>query len=212
MIRKNKTDKIALLYMISIVISNIFYGILNRDNGRVYSVMIELDRAIPFLEIFIIPYIIWYPFIFIGLWYLCFKDRKKYYDTLINVNIALIISYIIFYFFQTTVLRPELVGDNILTKLVLLIYKHDNPYNCFPSVHVITTYIVMRSINTAKSNKSTKMIANVVGSFIILSTVFVKQHVVMDILGAILLSEIVIIIVKVIMERKIVLSESIGIK
>ncbi|QGU94828.1 hypothetical protein GOM49_06705 [Clostridium bovifaecis] len=134
---------------------------------------------------FILPYI--YGFALI---YLRFKDKGIYYRTLISLNIGLISCYLIFYFFQTTVARPTLVGTDIFTDLVNIIYNHDRPYNCFPSVHVITTYIVMRGINIVSKKKLILLSSNIIGALII-STQFVKQHVILDLIAAILLGELI---------------------
>ncbi|KYH28972.1 MULTISPECIES: phosphatase PAP2 family protein [Clostridium] len=187
---KNAMGKLLpLMWMISIPISNIFYRILNNSSRGVYTLAMNIDEKIPFIKEFIVPYIIWYPFIFIALIYLCIKDRKVYYRTLISLNIGLIICYLIFYFFQTTVVRPRIEDVDIFTKLVSIIYNHDRPYNCFPSVHVITTYIVMRGVNMVARREIMLFSFNIIGILIILSTQFVKQHVILDLIAAIILGE-----------------------
>ncbi|MEA4827405.1 MAG: phosphatase PAP2 family protein [Clostridium sp.] len=184
-----KNNIVPLLFMLTIPISNIFYRILNNSSRGVYSLILDVDTKVPFIKEFIIPYIIWYPFIFIFLIYICLKNKEVYYRTLISINVGLIICYVIFYFFQTTVVRPELIETDIFTNIVRVIYSHDNPYNCFPSVHVITTYIVMHGINTVSKNKRILISSNVIGILIILSTQFVKQHVILDLIFAVVLGE-----------------------
>lgn len=179
----------SLLWISTLLFSNIFYGLLNNSNRGFNSLMLDIDRSTPFIKEFIIPYIIWYPFILIFLVYICLKDKTTYYKTLISLNIGLIICYIIFYFFQTTVLRPELIGSDVFIKLVKFIYAHDEPYNCFPSVHVITTYTVMKGVNFASKEKPILMLSNVIGILIILSTIFVKQHVILDVIASIVLGD-----------------------
>ncbi|MCY6369126.1 phosphatase PAP2 family protein [Clostridium ganghwense] len=195
--KKLKDNIIPLSLMISIPILNIFYGILNNDSRGVYSLMTSIDRVIPFTKSFIIPYIIWYPFIFLIMVYLCIKDIKAYYKTLLCLNIGFIVSYIIFYFFQTAVSRPVLGESDILIKLVGIIYKTDNPYNCFPSLHVLTTYFVMKGISEVEKNKKITLPVNIIGILIILSTLFIKQHVVLDVIFAIVLGEIIVRVVSV---------------
>ncbi|KOA21510.1 PAP2 superfamily protein [Clostridium homopropionicum DSM 5847] len=187
--KKLKETYIPLLFMLTIPISNIFYKILNTSERGVYSLSTEFDSKIPFIKEFIIPYIIWYPFIFIFMIYICFKDKKAYYRTLISLNLGLIICYVIFYFYQTTVIRPEVAGNDIFSSIVKIIYNNDNPYNCFPSVHVITTFIVMKGVQIATDNKLILKLVNIIGILIIISTQFVKQHVILDLLSGIILGE-----------------------
>lgn len=189
--KKTMGKLVPLIWMMSIPISNIFYRLLNNSSRGAYSLILDIDKKVPFIKEFILPYIIWYPFIFLALIYLRFKDKGIYYRTLISLNIGLISCYLIFYFFQTTVARPTLVGTDIFTDLVNIIYNHDRPYNCFPSVHVITTYIVMRGINIVSKKKLILLSSNIIGALIILSTQFVKQHVILDLIAAILLGELI---------------------
>ena len=189
--KKLKQNLIPLSFMISIVISNIFYKLLNNGDGNINSLVTNVDQTIPFLKIFILPYITWYGYITIGLIYLCMKNRKTYYTSLISLNIGLIVCYIIYAIFQTTVPRPIVTDSDILSKLVNMIYKHDNPFNCFPSMHVTTTYILMKGINDTENNIITSFIFNIIGILIIISTQFVKQHVVLDLIFAMLLCEVI---------------------
>lgn len=189
--KKLKESFIPLSFMISIAVSNIFYKILNNGDGNVNSLVTNVDQTIPFLKVFIVPYITWYGYIAVGLVYLCMKKRKTYYTSLISLNIGLIICYIIYATFQTTVPRPVITGSDIFSNLVNMIYKHDNPYNCFPSMHVTTTYILMKGINNTENNIITRFIFNIIGILIIVSTQFVKQHVVLDLIFALLLCEVI---------------------
>lgn len=189
--KKLKENLIPLSFMISIVISNIFYKLLNNGDGNVNSLVTNVDQTIPFLKVFILPYITWYGYIAVGLVYLCMKKRKTYYTSLISLNIGLIVCYIIYATFQTTVPRPVITGSDILSKLVNMIYKHDNPYNCFPSMHVTTTYILMKGINDTENNIIVSFVFNIIGILIIVSTQFVKQHVVLDLIFAMLLCEVI---------------------
>ncbi|WP_374048183.1 phosphatase PAP2 family protein [Clostridium sp. MB40-C1] len=178
--------------MISIPILNIFYGLLNSENRGVYSLVCSIDKATPFLKVFVLPYLIWYPFIFLIMVYICLKNKKVYYKILFCLDIGFIISYIIFYFFQTTVQRPCLVDQDIMTKLVGIVYSNDKPFNCFPSLHVLTTYFVMKGIGKVESSKKITIPVNIVGILIILSTLFIKQHVIMDVIFAIVLGGIIL--------------------
>ena len=189
--KKLRNNLIALSFMASIIVSNIFYKLLNNGDGNINSLVTNVDKTIPFLKIFILPYITWYGYITIGLIYLCVKNRKTYYTSLISLNIGLAICYIIYAFFQTTVPRPIVTDSDILSKLVTMIYKHDNPFNCFPSMHVTTTYILMKGINDTENNKFISFLFNIIGILIIISTQFVKQHVVLDLIFAMLLCEVI---------------------
>lgn len=164
------------------------YQLLNERAQKGVDISTPIDHAIPFLPIFIIPYILWYGYIFYYLVYFCFKDTTIYLKTLILIVVAEFICYIIFFFFQTTVPRPTLVGNNLLTNLVQWIYTNDRPFNCFPSIHVLTTFAIMlASLLIKNKHLLNRLCIHITGGFIIISTLFVKQHVISDMMGSMFL-------------------------
>ncbi|WDU83138.1 phosphatase PAP2 family protein [Caloramator sp. Dgby_cultured_2] len=92
-------------------------------------------------------------------------------------------------FFPTTVPRPLLKGDDIFIKAVNFIYKRDNPYNCFPSIHVLDSFLAAVYINREENiSYKLKITSSVISFSIILSTLFIKQHYVYDALSAMVLA------------------------
>lgn len=198
---KLKQNLIPLSLMLIIPIVNIVYPLLNNNNRGVSTIITKIDTMVPFIKAFSVPYMAWYPFVILYLVYLCFNDRKTYYKSLISLILSLIVCYIIFFFFQTTVPRPQVQGNDLFSKIVMFIYKTDKPFNAFPSIHVITTYIVMRGIYSSKVRDSINMtVVIIVGMLIIFSTQFIKQHVILDLTFAILLGEVIYNIVDYSME------------
>ncbi|MGG1675518.1 phosphatase PAP2 family protein [Neobacillus sp. NRS-1170] len=174
-----------LLFMLVIPLLAKIYQLLNLRAQKGVDLSTPIDHAIPFLSIFIIPYILWYGYIFFYLVYFCFKDTKVYLKTLILIVVAEIICFIIYFFFQTTVPRPNLEGNDLLTSMVQWIYKKDRPYNCFPSIHVLTTFAVMlASLHIKNKHMINNLCIHVTGGLIIISTLFVKQHVIFDMIGS----------------------------
>lgn len=182
----------ALSLMLIIPSMHNIYEILNNGKRGAYSLVTDFDKATPFLKIFILPYVSWYFFIFLTLAYLCLKDRQIYYKTLLTYIGGLMVCYLTYYFFQTTVPRPELVGNDLLTKMVSLIYAADEPFNAFPSIHAFSSYIMIKAINYSSiRNRVNSFVIKGVAISIILSTLFVKQHVVLDVFAAALLGEVI---------------------
>jgi membrane-associated phospholipid phosphatase len=153
--------------------------------------MTDMDRGIPFLKIFIIPYVVWYLFILCTFVYFCLKDRETYYKTLLSLDLGLLICYGVYFFYQTTVPRPSLVGEDILTRMVAWVYATDQPFNCFPSIHSLTSYLMFKGIrHSSIRNKRNQLVISSIAFTIILSTLFVKQHAVLDAIAAIFLGEV----------------------
>lgn len=179
-----------LLWLLAIPVLNIFYILFNHGSAKVYGLMTDLDRLIPFVPAFVIPYLLWYPFIYAVLIILFARDRKIYYRTLAILCTGLILCYLIYNVFQTGIERPSVDSAGLLNWLVSMVYANDPPYNCFPSIHVLTCHIVLKAAYQSNLSQKVKTTIFVFSWTIILSTLFIKQHFILDIPGAILLSEI----------------------
>ena len=167
----------------------LIYKILNNNPREAVILSTDIDDKIPFLPIFILPYIIWYAFILGYLIYFWYKDTRVYLKTLTMIVIGELVCFVIYFFFQTTVPRPGLVGDGILIELVGMIYSHDQPFNAFPSIHVLTTFaIILGNINISNKHIIHSIFVPVMGSLIIISTLFVKQHYILDMFASMFLT------------------------
>lgn len=186
--KKWKTNILPFLVLLLVPLVNGIYGFLNNGNGAVYSLVTDLDRAVPFLKVFVIPYMLWYPFLYGSLIFLCIKDRTKYYGATVSIVIGMLVSYLIYHIFQTTVPRPQISGSGFLNGALAFIYGNDQPFNCFPSIHVLTSFVIIKSTRDSKNiNMGTKIFMTVLGIMIILSTQFIKQHVILDLVAALFL-------------------------
>jgi membrane-associated phospholipid phosphatase len=191
-----------LCFMIIIpLVSTIHIFILNnyRPGTREYKIFI--DDWIPFVKYFAVPYQFMVLFITIVLIYFAIVDYRYYFKLLATVLIATGICYIIFYFFPSTVNRPVdsngnliRVGGDFFLDMVQNIRDNDKPYDCFPSIHVISCYLPMLFV--LKHNKSMLMniFAFISGVSITLSTMFLKQHYFMDAFVSIIMGTILFLI------------------
>lgn len=177
------------IFALSIPFLSIIYFVLDKPRGIVHVLSTSVDNCIHFNKYFIIPYILWYAYVGLTLIYFMVADPQKYWRLLICMVIGVSACYTTFYFFQTTVPRPILSGNDIFTKLVKIIYSTDLPYNCFPSIHVLHTVFVTTYINGKDElNKGLKFFCNMLAVSIILSTMFLKQHFFMDVIGGAVLA------------------------
>jgi hypothetical protein len=179
---------LRILFMLSIPLISIIHVILNRERGTVNIIKTFLDDKIPFNKFFVIPYIYWFGFVFIILLYFAVVDSNNYYRLLASILSGMLICFAIYYFFPTTVPRPDIVGNDSLSNLVRFIYSKDNPYNCFPSIHVLNAMLV--TLFFCKYYKGIILKGIVISSCVLinLSTLFIKQHYTPDVLASLLLS------------------------
>ncbi|MBW5447488.1 phosphatase PAP2 family protein [Cohnella sp. CFH 77786] len=188
-----------LAFMLIFPFLGMMYKWTNRANQDVYSLVTAFDRATPFIKYFALPYAVWIFYIYVCLVYFFKKDVSVYYKGLVTYTVCALTCYVIYAVFQTTVPRPVLVGNDPFTWLMRYIYDRDQPFNCFPSIHCFSSYMVMRLVWTSSfRNKWNVALITGMSSLIIVSTLFVKQHVALDVLSGILLVEFVLAIMLVI--------------
>ncbi|WP_042350465.1 phosphatase PAP2 family protein [Bacillus massiliigorillae] len=185
----NITSFHPLYYIFLLVLISPIYSMLNQSTAGAVDVTIGLDAHIPFLKEWVVPYLLWYPFIYGMLIYLCFAERKLYYEALSSILIGKMISFIIYFFWQSTVPRPEVVGNDFFAHVMRFVYSADQPVNCLPSIHVLTTFVIMMVVfQCKKQHKLMYSIVTIFGSLIILSTLFTKQHAILDATAGMLLA------------------------
>ncbi|MDD2409937.1 MAG: phosphatase PAP2 family protein [Bacilli bacterium] len=171
--------------------SAFFYFFVKLFEGEPTLIGSSLDNYIPFLPILIYIYNIWYPFNILSLYFI-FKDNVNIYiKTIISLVFCFIISNSIFIIYPTTVNRPVINSYNNLTEFITYItFKIDTPATrCFPSNHCILCFIIIFSVLAIKNmTKWKKRIIVTTNILIVLSTLFVKQHVVYDIIGSLVIT------------------------
>ncbi len=168
------------------------YVLINHAHPLSRTLISDLDGIIPFNKYFIIPYMIWMPFLYLTLIYFYFKDRKLYFQTLLAYTISVLICYGIYLTFQTTVPRMELQGTDLISRMVMFVYRNDAPYNCFPSIHCLSSYLLFIAAKKSPAiRRRAVILIGLLAWAIIVSTLFVKQHVIMDAFAGIMLGHIV---------------------
>ncbi len=175
------------IYGIAFLYAERFYKVENY-----YEMYCKLDDLIPFEEIFLIPYLFWFIFL-IGIHvYTMFYDIKSFKKLMYFIILTYSISTIIFFVFPTFQnLRPtEFSRDNILTRFISSFYQFDTNTNVCPSLHVVGSLAVMFTAWNCKKLQSLKCkISFAVVAFLIsISTLFLKQHSILDVIAALAVS------------------------
>ncbi|NIK78275.1 membrane-associated phospholipid phosphatase [Paenibacillus castaneae] len=183
---------IHVLGILSIPIQGLIYVWIGKSIGPdVFHNYYWLDTQIPFIRWFIFPYISWMPLLYISFLYLAIVNRRVYFRTLIMYNSAVMACNLCFWFFATYVPRPIVESTDIAGYLVNFIYQSDAPYNCFPSIHCLTSYLLLMILKRDVVLPSyLRIFFKILLWLIIASTVFIKQHSILDVFGGILIAEI----------------------
>jgi membrane-associated phospholipid phosphatase len=199
-ILKEKLDQYKhfsiLSYYLVIVI---LYHVYEKITVPKYIMYSKIDNYIPFIKEMVIPYLFWYIYIIIALVYLGFTSKKDFYNLCSFMFIGMTICFAIYAVFPNGQnLRPVITGKDIFSRMVYYIYMTDTPTNSAPSMHVLDSIAVHAALMNCESLQNNRWIKT--GSFIttlliILSTVTLKQHSILDVLYGIMLSALLYIVI-----------------
>ena len=148
-----------------------------------------LDDVIPFCELFIIPYVIWYPFVALMILYTVCFDIPAFVKLSKYLIITLTISIVIYVIFPSgqNMWPLQFPRDNILTRITGLIYSLDVNTNICPSEHVQSAFgVVFAAMKTKRlSAKKWMSFFWIEAILVTFSVAFVKQHSVIDVIAAV---------------------------
>ena len=152
-----------------------------------YPVHCFLDDLIPFCEVFLIPYVFWYFLIIISLGYFLLYNVENFKRLQIFLTVCQLVAMVIYMLLPSRQdLRPvEFPRDNFLTQGVAVLYTVDTNTCVCPSMHVAFS-IGMASVWLKEKSVSLawRISVVVIAAVICLSTVFLKQHSVVDFFAA----------------------------
>lgn len=152
-----------------------------------YPVHCWLDDVIPFCELFVIPYVFWYLLVVISLGYFVLYDTKSFRRLMTFIIVTQVVAMAIYVLFPSRQdLRPETFErDNLLTRLMGLIYAFDTSTGVCPSLHVAYSIgIASAWLKCGEVKWPWKAAVTAVSLLICISVAFVKQHSVVDIFAA----------------------------
>lgn len=169
-----------------------FVWLESRAHLPYHVIHMWLDDYIPFVEFFVVPYFLWFVYVGTVFLYLFFHDKKEFYRycayLFTGMTLFLIISTV---WPNGHLLRPTtFTRDNIFINLVQFLYSADTSTNIFPSIHVynsIAAHMAVLNCKSLRENKAVRAGSLVLMVSIILSTIFLKQHSLFDVLGGIAL-------------------------
>lgn len=165
----------------------------NSDYPGLHYIHCALDDKIPFIEHFIIPYFLWFLYVAAFIVFFFFKDVKEFYQLAANLIIGMTVFLIISVLYPNGVMiRPEAFPrDNVFTDMVRHLHSIDTDTNVFPSLHAYNSIAIAIAVLKSKHFKNwgfMKISSTALAILIIFSTVFLKQHSVIDVIGAVVLA------------------------
>jgi len=144
---------------------------------------LPIDAFIPLWPIWAVPYLLTLP-CWIGalVWGALKMDYPRWRRFSLCLGITIVISYTFFIIYPTYVVRPEIMAQDFFSQLVVWIYGGDQVNNALPSGHTYTTLII--AIFWSQWLPKLKPLWIGITVLVLLSTLFTKQHYLLDLLAA----------------------------
>ena len=190
---KNKYKYGVFLLLFSIGHS-VVYFLIQKLVTKWHYINVPLDYEIPFVKAFVIPYVLWYVYVVITFAYLLIVSTEEFKRATLLFLLGDIISLMIYIIYPTAInFRPETVdGRGLLAEVVRIIYSSDKPVNVCPSLHCYVSLVMNLAILKSSGIKGRKAIiiktmSCILAFTICLSTLFIKQHSVIDFVVALIM-------------------------
>ncbi|HTM68936.1 MAG TPA: phosphatase PAP2 family protein [Candidatus Binatia bacterium] len=174
-------EQVLRVALAAVVLSSFgIYSAANVETRKASVLTGRLDDAIPFMPIFSVPYLLYLPYLFFVIGYGIIASRwwANIAASALAVQLAAAAVYRVH---QTHVPRPAVHGGDVFSRLTAFIYRHDAPYSCFPSLHV--AYALLSLYWSVHLFPAAFPAFAGFTALIILSTLFIKQHSVADVVA-----------------------------
>ena len=159
-----------------------------------------LDDYIPFCELFVIPYFLWFGYVAVTVMFFFFTNKDDYYKTCTFLFTGMTIFLIISTLFPNghDLRLTQMPRDNIFTHMVEGLWATDTSTNLWPSIHVYNSlgahFAIMKS-SRLENKKGIRIGSLILCISIILSTMFIKQHSVFDVITGMIMALVMYLLV-----------------
>ena len=99
------------IWVIVLLLLFLAYFPLNSPREHIHSLETTVDDWIPLLPVFVFPYLSLYALLAISLWRFLKAETRIFSITALAISLDLVLSYLVFFFYQTQVERPVILGD-----------------------------------------------------------------------------------------------------
>lgn len=191
----------------------ILYGILyltwfcwlEENVTKGYTVIhVALDNYIPFVEVFVVPYFLWFAYVAAVVIFFFLRggkgEKSDFYKTCIFLFTGMTVFLIISTLWPNGHhLRPyHMPRNNIFTQWISFLYQTDTATNLWPSIHVYNSlgaHLAISKSSYFADKKGIKIASLFLAVSIVLSTVLIKQHSAFDVVTAFIMAAVMYVLV-----------------
>ncbi len=169
---------------VAATLTSLLYDALNHGPNVIF-LRSPIDDAIPVVAPFVVPYVTLRPLIYVSALVFLFFRARIYRSAALAMITTFLVSYAFYLFVQSFIDRPEITGTDLFSAMIRDVYASDQPYNDFPSLHASLSTIF--AVHWWQVDRRVGAVVGIWAALIVLSTVFVKQHYVADMVAGVAL-------------------------
>ena len=184
------SERKYVLWLLLWVPHTIWYFLLNKYQVNSHLIHIPLDDMIPYVKEFVIFYVMWYGYIAFAHIWTFFKSKRDFLVMCSLIFVANLLSMLVCTIYPSMHdLRPDdaTMGSSFFSDMVRWLYGTENPYCILPSMHCMLAIVITVGLicsESLKGNLLVKIICPIYTVLVMLSTVFIKQHSIVDVFAA----------------------------
>ncbi len=172
---------VKCIWLLVLLLLFLAYFPLNSPREHIHSLETTVDDWIPSLPVFVFPYLSLYALLAISLWRFLKAETRIFTTAALAISLDLVLSHLVFFFYQTQVERPVILGSDVSSSILRWVYSMDKPFNAFPSLHTsLSTLLVLL---WGRVGSRIQPIIALWAVFIVASTLLTKQHYIADVFG-----------------------------
>ena len=176
---------IPMVVLVSLVPLYLFIGDY-AESGAAHAPALVLDRLLPLRPEWSLVYGALYAFLIV-LPVFVVRHEELLHRTVRAYLAVWALAYLCFLLYPTVAPRPNTVpGSGFAVWGLRFLYEADPPYNCFPSLPVAHSFV--SALACHRVNRALGVAAISCASLVALSTLFTKQHYVVDVIAGTLLA------------------------
>lgn len=161
------------------------------EKRQLHNLAVGLDEKIPLIPWTILIYFGCYLFWIVNYTLIYRKSREKAYRFFVSDFLSRTICLVCFLVYPTTLERPVIQGGGVCEDLLQWLYRIDAPVNLFPSIHCLVSWNCYIGIRDDVSiSVWYRRFSAAAAILVFISTLTTKQHVIVDVAGGVLVSEV----------------------
>ena len=173
----------VFLTVVAVVVSTWYDGL--NHGPSVFSSHTPIDDLIPLVPLFVVPYVTLRPLLYASALAFLAVRAAVLRSAAVSMTAIFLVSYAFYVLSQTYMVRPDVTGSDLLSAMLRDVYASDQPYNDFPSLHASLSTMI--AVHWLRADRRVGTPIALWAALVAISTVFVKQHYLPDLIaGAVL--------------------------